>query len=112
VNDLRPYADNVFIEFLPEPTHTAGGLHIPQQVQAKTRRARVVAVGPGYHTSLGAFVPTTVQPGDTVLVDKLAGQDYNWDLSVPRHNKKGCDFSEEGREWRAVREGEILGVVE
>jgi co-chaperonin GroES (HSP10) len=110
---VKPYADNIAIEFLPEATSTAGGLHIPQQAQnQKTRRARVVATGPGYYTSLGKFVATTVQPGDTVLVDRLAGQDYVWDLSVPRHNKKGCDFSEDGREWRMVREQEILAVLE
>jgi co-chaperonin GroES (HSP10) len=109
---MRPYADNVFIEFIAEPTQTSGGLHIPQQVQEKVRRARVVAVGPGHHTTLGGFVATTVREGDVVLVDRLAGQNYDWDLTIPRHNKKGCHFNEDGREWRAVREGEILGIVE
>ena len=109
---MKAYADNVFIEFLPEPTMTASGLHLPQSTTAQTRRAKVVAVGPGYYTSLGVLVPTTVKPGETVLVDRMAGQNYDWDLSVPRHNKKGCDFSEDGRGWRAVREQEILAVID
>jgi co-chaperonin GroES (HSP10) len=110
---MKPYQDNVAVEFLPEATQTSGGLHIPETAQgAKVRKAKVIAVGPGHYNHAGKFIPTTVQVGDVVLVDRLAGQDYVWDLTVPRHNKKGCDFSEDGREWRMVREGEILAVVE
>ncbi len=109
---MRPFSDNVFVTFEPEETITAGGLHIPQQVTEKTRRALVIAVGPGWHTKLGVFIPTTVKPGETVLLDRLAGQNYDWDLNIPRHNKKGCEWGDESSSFRAVREEEILAVVE
>jgi hypothetical protein len=60
------------------------------------------------------FVANEVQPGDRVIVDALAGQNYALDLSVPRHNKS-TQFQElfgERGEFRIVREQEILAVFE
>jgi hypothetical protein len=59
-------------------------------------------------------VPNTVQPGDRVIVDARAGQNYDMDLTTPRHNKP-TEFQElvgERGEFRIVREEEILAVIE
>lgn len=110
---MRAYADNVFVVFEPEEKVTAGGLHIPQQHQEKTRWAKVVAVGPGHHSPItGKLIPTTLEVGQYVLVDRLAGQPYDWDLSVPRHNKKGCEWEDDGLGFRAIREDEAMAVMD
>jgi co-chaperonin GroES (HSP10) len=113
--NYRAYADNVILRFVPRPTTALGGLiHLPQQVtesRVGTREAEVVGVGPGHWTRAGKWVPTEVQVGQLVLVDALAGQNYDLDLTVPRHNKP-AEWGDERGEFRVVREDEILGVVE
>jgi chaperonin GroES len=112
---IRAYADNVVLKFLPRPKKTAGGLiHIPDTVaesRVGTREAEVMAVGPGHTTRQGKFIPTCVQVGELVLVDALAGQNYDLDLTAPRHNKP-TEWADERGEMRIVREDEILCVIE
>lgn len=120
---IRAYQDNVIIRLEPLATTTASGLHLPQTQATRntgTREATVMAVGPGHYrtrkggangTERGLFVPTQVQVGERVLVDALAGQDYDMDLNVPRHNKP-AHWADERGEFRIVREEEILCVVE
>jgi co-chaperonin GroES (HSP10) len=124
---FRAYADNVVIELLPLETQTASGLTIVHGSGKKSRehrRARVIASGPGYYqpvkgdcgevSARGAFVPNETKPGDIVLVDALAGQDYAMDHTVPRHNKS-AEFQElfgDRGQFRIVREQEILAILE
>lgn len=113
---FRAYADNVVIALEQERTQTASGLAIVHTASASRghRTARVIASGPGYTTPSGVFVPNEVRAGDRVLVDALAGQNYDLDLTVPRHNKSS-EFKElfgDRGEFRIVREQEILGVLE
>ena len=114
---LRAYADNVVLAFEPRETQTASGLALVHGAKTGARDhriARVVASGPGYHKPSGLFVPNEVKTGDRVIVDALAGQNYQMDLSVPRHNKSQ-EFQElfgDRGEFRIVREEEILGVLE
>lgn len=113
--NYRAYADNVILRFVPRETMALGGLiHLPQQVtesRTGTREAEVLAVGPGHWTRAGKWCPTEVAVGQRVLVDALAGQNYDLDLTVPRHNKP-AEWGDERGEFRVVREDEILGVVE
>jgi hypothetical protein len=59
-------------------------------------------------------VPTELKVGNVVLVHARAGQNYELDINVPRHNKP-MDFAELGDErgeFRIIREDEVLGVLE
>lgn len=109
--------DNVIIVLEPQPTETESGIaivHNRKPGAREQRTARVLASGPGYYTKLGALVPNEVKPGDRVMVDAVAGQNYDMDLTVPRHNKSpGFEelFGDRG-EFRIVREQEILAVIE
>lgn len=115
---MRPYADNVLIYLEPLETMTASGLHLPQQSRAGARGsrfARVLASGPGHYrqgksgangTHDTVFVANETQEGDRVLVDAQAGQAWEAEMSMPRHNKGG-DFGDS----RIVRESEILAIL-
>lgn len=110
---IRAYADNVILRLDPPVTETKSGLYMPD-TKNQHRFATVIDSGPGYHTAHGAFVPNDVRPGDRVIVDRLAGQNYSLDFSIPRHNKStefGELFGDSG-EFRIVREQEIHCVVE
>lgn len=111
---MRMYADNVCLVLEPMPTETPSGLAIIQSQASKGHRtARVLASGPGYLTRMGALVPNETKPGDRVVIDALAGQNYALDLNIPRHNK-GAEFEElagDRGEFRIVREEEILAIL-
>lgn len=113
---MKAYADNVVIVLEPLPTETASGIAMVRinKNTKESRTARVVASGPGYTNSRGVFIPNEAKPGDRVLVDALAGQHYQLDLTVPRHNKSS-EFQElagERGEFRIVRHDELLGILE
>ena len=112
---IRAFMDNVILRLDPVSTETKSGLFIPdQQSLLGARTATVLASGPGFYNAQGHLIPNEVKAGERVLVDKLAGQNYSLDLTIPRHNK-GIEFQElvgDRGEFRIVREQEILGVVE
>lgn len=115
---MKAYADNVILALEPLPKETASGLaivHNRAPGAREHRTARVIASGPGFKRSCcGAFVPNEAKPGDRVIVDAIAGQNYAFDLTVPRQNKS-AEFQEivgERGEFRIVRHEEILGIIE
>ncbi len=130
---MRAYADNVIVVLEPLPDKTASGIAIVRDPKARrVRTARVVSSGPGHyrarsfrarqtdytlqgHTeeSLG-FVPNETKPGDRVVIDAYAGQDYSMDISVPRHNKAAIydTIGGERGEFRIVREQEIHLILD
>lgn len=121
MDGIKMVQDNVLLGLLPDPEMTASGLlFVPKtakQAPTTTRLARVLAVGPGHHAgrnARGGFIPTTVQAGQTVLVDRVAGQDWTLDNTEPRHHQDeaGNPVAIEWDGYRVVREDEILAVVE
>ena len=121
---LRAYSDNVVLRLEPRQAETKSGIalvHGGKPGARGYRTAVVVAVGPGHHVgcrSCGGerdhFVPTSVKAGERVVVEELAGQNFDLDLTVPRHNK-APEFEElfgDRGQFRIVREAEILCVIE
>lgn len=112
---IRAYMDNVILKLDPLEKQTDSGIVIQDQTSLSGHRmATVVASGPGYHTPKDVFIPNESRPGDRVLIHKLAGQNYELDFTVPRHNKSQ-EFQEllgESGEFRIVREQEILAFVD
>ncbi len=122
MSSVRMYQDNVLLVFEPEEKMTKSGILTPD-VGPKikgTKTAKVLASGPGYYGKpnwkfpQGFFHANEVKEGDRVLVDRLAGQDYVLDISVPRHNKPTNlgEIAGLKGEFRIVRHDEILAVVE
>ena len=116
--NLQAYADNIVLVLEPKPTETASGLtlvHSGSRGARESRAARVLRSGKGYHRPCcGGFVPNEVKEGDRVLVDAQCGQNFDLDLTTPRHNKS-AEFQEligERGEFRVVRHDEVLAVIE
>lgn len=125
---LRPLADNVIIEMLPEAS-MIGSIHVPDQAKERkatqTRRAKVLACGPGHYAEraypLGSnhytretrtFIPVDLKEGDVILVLALAGNHYtSADLAVPRHNPL-TRIGSGAVERRVIRADEAIAVLE
>lgn len=107
---FRPTQDNVLVALLPE-AERQGSIVLPGTRKGDARRtrfARVVSSGPGYRlrNGHGPLVKNDVLPGDVVIIDRVAGQDYGFDLNKPRQNRHT-----ESDGMRVVRHDEIHGVV-
>lgn len=120
---VRPLEDNVLLYLKPRPTRMAGSLiELPQNRAGRPTGARegiVLATGPGWRLrgGRGPLVPTEVEPGQCVVVDAKAGQDWALDVAKPRTNPRGCswesfpvptELERVGGEYRMVRADEIL----
>jgi co-chaperonin GroES (HSP10) len=120
---VRPLDDNVLLYLKPRPERMAGSrLILPATRAGKATGAReaiVLATGPGWRLrgGRGPLVPTGVEPGQCVVVDARAGQDWALDVGKPRTNPIGCqwtsfpvpcDLERPGGEYRIVRADEIL----
>ncbi len=106
LNAIRLLAtqDRVLVEVLDDPSHAldagdaAGLIEIPEAHRRFSRRGRVLAAGCGRWGKRGAFLATTVRPGDVVALP-LTGADT-------------AVLEIGGREHRLLHESEILGVIE
>ena len=99
---IRWLGERVLLEVLPDPSHAldAGdsptAIVIPEAYRRFSRRGRVLAVGPGWHTRSGAFVPTELEPGMVAVIPV----------------DKGLVLQIGGREHRVIDERDLLGVDE
>lgn len=109
---IRAYQDNVILRMAPQASMSTV-IEIRDR-KAKHRKARVLVSGVGYVTKNGALIENTVREGQEVVVDALAGQNYDLDVTLPRYNK-GATFDElfgqEG-DYRICRHDELLALVE
>ena len=123
---IRPLADNVLLVLDPEiPERTAGGIYaVTLQPKGKeaygNRTGTVLAVGPGHYRphryekgreiETTAFQPTTVKPGERVIVHTTAGDNYTFTKRQDMAEMYG--LVGDNNELRMVREEEILAVFE
>ena len=92
---LKPLDDRVVLEPLEAEEKTAGGILLPDTAKQKPQQGKVVAVGPGRLNDKGDRVALAVKVGDTVLFGKYSGSDVEVN----------------GKEYKIVRESEILGKL-
>jgi co-chaperonin GroES (HSP10) len=116
-------SDNVLVLLEPKPKETASGIqlvHMKGPGAREHRTAKVIAVGPGHHPGCkscgglkSAFIPTTLKPGDRIVVDAQCGDKWAFDVSAVRQNE-GAEFGElsgERGDYRVIREAEALCLV-
>jgi chaperonin GroES len=92
---IRPLDDRVLVEPLEAEEKTAGGILLPDTAKEKPQRGKVVAVGPGKLRDSGERTALSVKVGDEVLFGRYAGS----------------EVKEGGKEYKVMREGDILAKV-
>ncbi len=93
---IRPLDDRVVVEPMEAEEKTAGGIVLPDTAKEKPRQGKVVATGPGKLLENGKRSGMLVKKGDVVLFGKYAGSDVRVGET----------------EYKIMREGDILGLVE
>ncbi|MCR9245447.1 MAG: co-chaperone GroES [bacterium] len=93
---LRPLDDRVVLQVLDAEETTAGGIVLPDSAKEKPQRGKVTAVGAGKLGKDGNRLALDVKKGDVVLFGKYAGSDVAVD----------------GKDYKILRENEILAKVE
>ncbi|XP_054807320.1 LOW QUALITY PROTEIN: 20 kDa chaperonin, chloroplastic-like [Prosopis cineraria] len=96
INDLKPLNDRVLIKVADAEEKTAGGLLLTEATKEKPSIGTVIAVGPGPLDEEGNRKPLPVNPGNTVLYSKYAGNDF-----------KGKD----GSDYIALRASDVMAVL-
>ncbi len=76
---LKPLSNRVVVRRLEQEEVLKGGIILPDTAKKKQESACVVAVGSGKITQEGKLLPMSVAVGDTVLMDKYAGQEVTID---------------------------------
>jgi len=70
---IVPLLDRVLVEKSSPKTKTVGGILLPESAQTKLNEGMVISVGPGTRNKDGTFTPTSVKPGDRVLLPEYGG---------------------------------------
>ena len=92
---IRPLDDRVVVEPLEAEDKTSGGILLPDTAKQKPQRGRVLAAGPGKLSEKGDRHVLNVKVGDEVLYGKYSGS----------------EVEVEGREYKILRESDILAKV-
>lgn len=93
---IRPHRGRIVVKVLAADTVSAGGIVIPDAATEKPNQGKVLAVGSGRLSETGNVIPFEVQPNDTVLFSKSAGQ----------------NVTVEGEEYLILVEDDIMAVIE
>ncbi len=76
---LKPLGNRVVAKRLEKEETLKGGIILPDSAKKKQETAKVVAIGSGITTKEGKTLPIPVKIGDTILMDKYAGQEVTID---------------------------------
>jgi chaperonin GroES len=76
---LKPLGNRVVAKRLEQEETLKGGIILPDTAKKKQETAQVVAVGPGSPDKNGKIIAPPVNIGDTILIDKYAGQEVTID---------------------------------
>lgn len=93
---LRPIDDRVVIEAMESEEKTEGGILLPDTAKEKPAQGKVKAIGPGKLLDNGERLKPSVKVGDVVIYGKYSGSDVKVD----------------GKEYKVMRESEILAKFE
>jgi len=91
---FNPIADKIVVKKIENEGQTSGGVIIPDTTQEGTRKAEVIAVGPGRVLENGSRMEPQVKVGDTIVYPKV-----------------GNILEHEGQEYYIVREIDILTII-
>ena len=93
---LQPLDDRVVVEIEEAEQKTEGGIVLPETAKEKPQRGKVVAVGQGKFLESGERVKPSLKEGDRVIFGKYSGTEVKYD----------------GKEFKILRESEVLARIE
>lgn len=93
---IKPLNDKILIERVEAEEKTAGGIVLPDKAKEKSKRGKVIAVGPGRTLDDGRIQKPQVRKEQEVLFTSYAGTDVKID----------------GKEYTIMSESDILAIVE
>jgi len=73
--NLKPTAGYLVIEPLEAQTRTDSGIYLPESVEEKPQKGRVIAVGSDETTEQGIKKPSPASVGDVVIYKKWGGNE-------------------------------------
>lgn len=76
---LKPLGDRVILQAQEDEEQTVGGIVLASNAQEKPQTAKIIAVGTGRTLDNGDTVAPAVKEGQTVLFDKYAGTEVEYD---------------------------------
>ena len=80
--NIRPMGENVLVRLVEPEKRTASGIVLPDsnaKQRGGSRRATVLAVGPGRVTDEGRRIEPHVKRGDVVIIGTYDGASVAWD---------------------------------
>ncbi len=92
---IKPLADRVLIEPIPDLEISKSGIVLPNTSKEKPQRGNILAVGEGKYID-GKLTPLSVKKGDEILFSKYAGDEIKID----------------GKELKILNESDILAIIE
>lgn len=93
---LRPLDDRIVVEIEEAEEKTEGGIVLPDTAKEKPQRGIVIAVGEGKLLDSGKRAPCSLKKGDRILFGKYSG----------------TEVKIEGKEFKVLRESDILAKIE
>ena len=90
-----PLNDKIVVKRLEAEEKTAGGILLPDTAKEKPQRGKIIAVGPGKLRDSGDRTALSVKVGDEVLFGRYAGS----------------EIKEGGKEYKVMRESDILAKI-
>ncbi len=93
---LKPVGYRIVAKKLEDETPLKGGIILPDSAKKKQETVQVIAVGSSKRLENGKELPIPVEVGQTILIDKYAGQEVTFD----------------DEEYVVVRADDIVAIIE
>lgn len=71
---MQPLFDRILVQRAKAASKTANGIYLPEKNLPKLSQGTVISAGPGVAGPDGKVVPTSVKPGDEILIPSFGGQ--------------------------------------
>ncbi len=95
MKQLKALYNAVIVKPIETEETSYGGIIVPDLGNEKNKLGRVVAVGEGYYSATGTWVPTMLKEGDTII--------------LPTMGFSKMEF--EGEEYWLGPENQVLGKI-
>lgn len=92
---FEPIRDRLVVELLEDDTLSASNLYIPDAVDSKPTKAKVLAVGPGKILENGEHVEMQIKVDDVVVFGTFHGQTIRVD----------------GQDYHILKEEEVYAIL-